>query len=133
MKKTMLTLTTAALFSLISTSAFTGTIPQRIDPLVQKYDLSLEKGMIDYTGSGENTKKVIEFIIKNKTIISAPATTIVFKRGKQTTRAKVPALKGRKQTKVRFTCDYDHGAMNFSTAILLRDANLRNNVVRGTE
>lgn len=133
MKKIILTLCVTALFSLLGTTAFTGTTPQQIDPYAPKYDLGIKKGMVDYTGSGTDQKKIIEFIIRNNMINPTPKTTVVFKRGKQTSIAKIPSLKGGKKVKVRFVCNYSHGAMDFSAVISLKDANPKNNIVKGME
>jgi hypothetical protein len=130
MKTTNIICVSLILFCLFVSQSFAS---QRLltQPDKVGYDLAIKKGKIDYSGSGESTKKILEFIIGNIGNTTSPKCSVVFKRGKLKLTKPVPALKPRKIYKVNFS--FPHHAAPFTAIVMLKDRNLENNRVSGTE
>ena len=95
------------------------------------YDLAIRKGTIGYSGSGDSTKKTLEFIVGNIGNTTSPRCSVVFKRGKLNLTQPVPVLKPGKTYKVHFT--FPHHAARFTATVLIKDRNPNNNSISGTE
>ena len=132
MRKMITTTALTALFALIAISSFAApTTITRGDPNAPQFDLAIKMGTIDY---GAANTKIIEFIIGNKGPQKSPSAVLIFKRGKQTEKLTINPIKPFKTAKFRISCPYNnHGAMKYTAVIKIKDADIKNNKISGTE